>query len=136
MPGACSASRMPHLTGAGRNGMPRGLSAGGGAAAGFVTLQKTAAALLAGLRHAALPVVLDMLPVSEGVEDHATQAPLAVSKTAEIIALWRRLVALELMAGAQAVDLRPGHRLGQGTAAAYNEVRSLVEPLGADRPLG
>jgi histidine ammonia-lyase len=131
-----SAGRFLQLTGAGRNGLPRGLSLSGGTSVGFAALQKTVAALLAGIRHAALPVVLDMLPVAEGVEDHATQAPQAVGKAAEIIALWRRLVALELMAAAQAVDLRPGHRLGQGTAAVHDKVRSLVDPFDEDRPLG
>ena len=52
--------------------------------------------------------MLDFLPVSEGVEDHATQTPLAIAKCAEMIALWRRLIAFELMAAAQAVDLRDG----------------------------
>jgi histidine ammonia-lyase len=133
---AATVARFTHLTGPGRNGLPRNLSRRGGASAGFVSLQKTAAALLAGLRHAALPVVLDIVPVSEGVEDHATQAPLAVAKTARILELWWRLVALEAMAGAEAVDCRPGHRLGVGTAALHGAVRGIVAPLDIDRPLG
>ncbi len=132
---AC-AGRFIHLTGPGRNGLPRNLSAGGPGSAGFVPLQKTVAALLAALRRAAMPVILDTLPISEGVEDHATQAPLAVGKCAEIVELWRRLVALELMAAAQAVDLRAGHRLGDGTAAIQQKVRSRVEALTDERPLG
>lgn len=133
---AATVARFAHLTGPGRNGLPRNLSRRGGASAGFVSLQKTAAALLAALRHAALPVVLDIVPVSEGVEDHATQAPLAVAKTATILDLWWRLVALEAMAAAEAVDCRPGHRLGTGTAALHGAVRGVVGPLDVDRPLG
>lgn len=132
---ACAA-RFTQLTGPGRNGLPRNLSRRGGASAGFVSLQKTAAALLAALRHAAHPVVLDVVPVSEGVEDHATQAPLAVAKTATILDLWRRLVALETMAAAEAVDCRVGHRLGTGTAEIHARVRRSVAPLDVDRPLG
>jgi histidine ammonia-lyase len=131
---AC-AGRFVQLTGAGRNGLPRNLSPQGGASAGFVSLQKTAGALLAAIRRAAQPVILDVMPVSEGVEDHATQAPLAVSKCADIIGLWRRLVALELMAAGQAADLR-GRRLGQGTGRVQAALRRVVEPLDADRPLG
>ena len=130
---ACAA-RFTQLTGPGRNGLPRNLSRRGGASAGFVSLQKTAAALLAGIRHAAHPVVLDVVPVSEGVEDHATQAPLAVAKAAVILDLWRRLIALETMAAAEAVDCRGASRLGTGTAAVQAWVRSLVAPLEADRP--
>ena len=69
-------------------------------------LQKTVTAILAAIRHEANPVMLDFLPVSEGVEDHAAQTPLVVAKCARMIELWRRLIALELMAAAQAVDLR------------------------------
>lgn len=132
---ACAA-RFTQLTGPGRNGLPRNLSRRGGASAGFVSLQKTAAALLAAIRHAAQPIVLDVVPVSEGVEDHATQAPLAVAKTAAILDLWRRLVALETMAAAEAVDCRGGPGLGAGTGAVHAWVRGLVAPLDADRPLG
>ena len=129
------AARFVQLTGPGRNGLPRNLSPRGGASAGFVSMQKTAGALLAMIRHAAQPVILDVMPVSEGVEDQATQAPLAVEKCGEILSLYGRLLALELMAGAQAADLR-GTRLGAGTATLRAEVRDLVAPLDHDRPLG
>jgi histidine ammonia-lyase len=133
---AASAARFVQLTGPGRNGLPKYLSPVGGASAGFVPLQKAVSAILAAIRHKANPVVLDFLPVSEGVEDHATQAPLAVAKCADMVALWRRLVAFELMAAAQAVDLRDGLRLAPGTAAVHARVRGVVRPLHEDRPLG
>ncbi len=133
---AASAARFVQLTGPGRNGLPKYLSPVGGASAGFVPLQKAVSAILAAIRHKANPVLLDFLPVSEGVEDHATQAPLAVAKCADMVALWRRLVAFELMAAAQAVDLRDGLRLAPGTAAVHAQVRDLVRPLHEDRPLG
>jgi histidine ammonia-lyase len=133
---AASAARFIQLTGSSRNGLPKYLSSIGGASAGFVPLQKTVTAILAAIRHKANPVMLDFLAVSEGVEDHATQTPLAVTKTVEMIALWRRLVAFELMAAAQAVDLREGLRLASGTARVHASVRALVEPLQQDRPLG
>ena len=133
---AASAARFIQLTGSGRNGLPKYLSPVGGASAGFVPLQKTVAAILAAIRHKANPVMLDFLAVSEGVEDHATQTPLAVSKCAEMIALWRRLIAFELMAAAQAVDLREGLTLAPGTAAIHAAVRAHVAMLREDRPLG
>jgi histidine ammonia-lyase len=134
---AASAARFVQLTGSGRNGLPKYLSPVGGASAGFVPMQKTVSAILATIRHKANPVVLDFLPVSEGAEDHATQTPLAVAKCAQMIALWRRLAAFELMAAAQAVDLMGNSiRLAPGTAAVHARVRKLVEPLHEDRPLG
>lgn len=99
-------------------------------------LQKTVTSILAAIRHKANPVMLDFLPVSEGVEDHPTQTPLAVSKCAAMIALWRRLIAFELMAAAQAVDLRDGLTLAPRTAAIHTAIRALVPALKEDRPLG
>lgn len=133
---AASAARFVQLTGAARNGLPKYLSPVGGASAGFVPLQKAVSTILAATRHKANPVTLDFLPVSEGVEDHATQTPLAVAKCADMVALWRRLVAFELMAAAQAVDLRDGMQLAPGTAAVHARVRCLVRQLHEDRPLG
>ncbi|MGX8013059.1 HAL/PAL/TAL family ammonia-lyase [Mesorhizobium sp. ORM8.1] len=133
---AACAARFIQLTGSTRHGLPKYLSPVGGASAGFVPLQKTVTAILAGIRHKANPVMLDFLPVSEGVEDLATQAPLAVAKCAEMIALWRRLITFELMAAAQAVDLREGATLAPATGAIHTAVRSHVATLKEDRPLG
>jgi len=133
---AACAARFIQLAGSGRNGLPKYLSPVGGASAGFVPLQKTVAAILAAIRHKANPVMLDFLAVSEGVEDHATQTPLAVSKCADMIALWRRLIALELMAAAQAVDLRDGLTLAPATGVIHAAVRTHVARLNEDRPLG
>jgi histidine ammonia-lyase len=133
---AACAARFIQLAGSGRNGLPKYLSPVGGASAGFVPLQKTVAAILIAIRHKANPVMLDFLAVSEGVEDHATQTPLAVSKCADMIALWRRLIALELMAAAQAVDLRDGLTLAPATGVIHAAVRTHVARLNEDRPLG
>lgn len=133
---AACVARFIQLTGPGRNGLPKYLSPVGGASAGFVPLQKTVTSILASIRHKANPVMLDFLPVSEGVEDHATQTPLAVSKCAAMIALWRRLIAFELMAAAQAIDLREGLVLAPRTDAIHAAVRALIPALREDRPLG
>ncbi|WP_137934292.1 HAL/PAL/TAL family ammonia-lyase [Mesorhizobium comanense] len=133
---AATTARFIQLTGSGRNGLPKYLSPVGGASAGFVPLQKTATSILAAIRHKANPVMLDFLPVSEGVEDHATQSPLAVAKCTDMIALWRRLIAFELMAAAQAVDLREGSTLAPRTAAVHTAIRTLFPSLREDRPLG
>lgn len=131
-----SAARFIQLTGSGRNGLPKYLSPVGGASAGFVPMQKTVTAIAAQIRHKANPVMLDFMPVSEGVEDHATQSAFAVNKCADMLDLWRQLIACEMLAAAQGVDLRPGHRCGQGTAQTYDFVRGLVEKLEEDRQLG
>lgn len=133
---AASAARFIQMTGAGRNGLPRYLSPVGGASAGFVPMQKTVAALMADIRHKANPVMLDFLAVSEGVEDHATQSALVVRKLGEMVELWRLLIACEMLAAAQAVDQRPGHRCGHKTAVFHAFVRKLSPTMIEDRSLG
>ncbi|RWE77025.1 MAG: histidine ammonia-lyase [Mesorhizobium sp.] len=133
---AACAARFIQLTGSSRHGLPKYLSPIGGASAGFVPLQKTVTAILAGIRQKANPAMLDFLPVSEGVEDHATQTPLTIAKCAEMIVLWRRLIALELMAAAQAVDLRERLVLAPATGVVHAAVRSHVATLKEDRSLG
>lgn len=133
---AASAARFIQLTGSGRNGLPKYLTPVGGASAGFVPLQKTVTAILGAIRHKANPAMLDFLPVSEGVEDHATQTPLTIAKCSDMIALWRRLIGFELLAGAQAAGLRDGLVPAPGVATVLAAVRSLAVPLREDRPLG
>ncbi len=133
---SASAARFIQLTGSSRSGLPRYLSPVGGRSAGFVPMQKTVTALMASIRHKANPVMLDFLAVSEGVEDHATQSLMTVRKLGEMLSLWRLLVACEMVAAAQAVDLREGHVCGSGTQRAYDMIRDVVPMLSNDRPLG
>ncbi|HWL67295.1 MAG TPA: aromatic amino acid lyase [Geminicoccus sp.] len=128
--------RFLQLTGGRRAGLPLGLSPIGGMAAGLVPLQKTAMALMGEIRRHAAPVMLDWWPVAAGVEDHATQAPLVVEKAGGILTAWRHLVAIELLAAAQALDLQDGPALGDPLARLQQEVRARVAFLSADRPPG
>lgn len=121
----------PHLS-----GLPKYLSPVGGASTGFNSLQKTASALYGEIRLKAGPASLDAVPVSEIVEDHAPQSPLAIAKLAEQMDLFRMLVAIEAMVAAQAADLRGFASLGAGSGLVYRAVRSVVPKLEADRETG
>ena len=64
-------------------------------------------------------------------------APSVLSKIEAMIERLRYLVAIELVASAQAVDLRGvAGELGSGTQRAYRKVRQLVLPLEEDRAQG
>ena len=113
--------------------LPRYLSPVGGGSAGYVPVQKLAAALLGEIRLLATPASLDAMPVSDAVEDVAPQTPLAISKVADLLEPLRILVAVEALVAAQAVDLRAGARLAPPTRRLHEAVRSVVAPLEADR---
>ena len=113
----------------GFSGLPTGLSMVPGlSASGVGMLNIFAAALSAELRAMAYPVSLGAGSVGEGVEDHASMAPLSVRRTQESLALAIKVAAMELIVAARAVDLRGRMQLGSGTQAAYDTVRAIVGP--------
>lgn len=120
------------------SGLPLQLTRHGPDHSGFAAVPKTLVALHAAIRHLANPASLDIVPVSETVEDHASMAPQAAAKVDAMAPYLRRLAAAELLAAAQAVDLRdlPAGALGAGAARAHAAVRARVSALDFDRPLG
>ncbi|HET8977684.1 MAG TPA: aromatic amino acid ammonia-lyase [Solirubrobacteraceae bacterium] len=113
------------------SGLPTGLARQEGPTGGLRPLGRQFAALASETRLHANPVSLDYRgQLAEGVEDHASMAPLSVSTTSELVSLVHRLIALELIIAAQGVDLRGGpDRLGAGTARAYAVVRGYAGTL-------
>jgi len=120
------------------SGLPLQLTRRGPGHSGFATIQKTLAALYNEIRHFAQPAMLDCLPVSEAVEDHASMAPNVMAKTASMLPALRYLAAIEFVTAAQAIDLRAFEHngLGAGAREAYAAVRAVVPFLDEDRPLG
>jgi histidine ammonia-lyase len=120
------------------SGLPLQLTRHGPEQSGFATAQKPLTALANDIRHLANPACLDYLPVSEGIEDHATMAPRCVSKLEEMRERFVALMAIEAVIAAQAVDLRPaGVRatLGAGARRIFEGVRKRCAFLDDDRPL-
>ena len=112
------------------SGLPTGLAPQDGPTGGLRPLGRWCAALGAEARHVANPVSLGYgAQLAEGVEDHASMAPLSVRKPSELVSLGHRMVAHELICAAQAVDLRGRRPLGQGTRVAYECVRECVPRL-------
>jgi histidine ammonia-lyase len=62
-------------------------------------------------------------------------APLSARRLADMIGLCARVVAIEFVVAAQAIDLRAPGQLGLGTSRAYRMVRELVPFTQADGTL-
>jgi histidine ammonia-lyase len=134
---AIATFRIAKLMSPGFSGLPRFLTPkAAGARTGFATVQKTASALEAEIRHLALPLGAMTAPVADGVEDYAPMTPRVVEKTHEIVRRLARLAAIELVVAAQAVDLGDRRKLGRGTAQAFAFVRKHIARLDEDRPTG
>ncbi|WP_077073574.1 HAL/PAL/TAL family ammonia-lyase [Mailhella massiliensis] len=113
--------------------LPRFLSPDGTSVMAYTTNQKTFSALEAEIRHLSNPVSVDYMALSGEVEDHASNAPLVVRKTARILDNLRYMLGMEAYHAAQAVDLRGLAPLGAVTARAYEAVRAVIPFLEHDR---
>jgi histidine ammonia-lyase len=115
-----------------QSGLPEGLALEPGVADdGLAEFGISVQALTAEARLLAQPVSYEVVSTTqaEGVEDRMTMAPLAVRRLAEQLSLGRRIVAIELVVAAQAVDLRGREPLGAATAGLYESVRKLIPAL-------
>jgi histidine ammonia-lyase len=120
-------------------GLPAFLSEDPGVNSGLMIAQYTAAAMVAALRAAATPLAVQSMSTSAGQEDHVSMGWTAAMRTRRSVADLRRVVAVEALCAAQALDLRetldPEARLqaGPGTAAVRKSLRRHVAHLGPDR---
>jgi histidine ammonia-lyase len=123
----------PELSG----GLPSMLAADAGLDSGMMMVQYTQAALVADNKVLAHPDSVDSIPSSANQEDHVSMGANAARHSREVLDNVRYVLAIELMAAAQGVDLRPDGpaKLGAGTRAVYEAVRSRVNRLQHDRAL-
>ncbi len=117
------------------SGLPDFLVEGKGLNSGLMVAQYTAAALVSENKVLSHPASVDSISVSADQEDHVSMGPIAVRKCTEILKNVRTVVAIEMMAAAQAFEFHDGRRPGRGTAIAYDLIRREVPPLVDDRVL-
>jgi len=117
-------------------GLPSMLVPTSGLHSGLMMVQYTAAALVSDNKTLAHPDSVDSIPSCANQEDHVSMGANAARHALEIVDNVRHVIAIELLAAAQGIDLRPDGpaRLGLGTAAAYTAVRGCVSFLARDRP--
>jgi histidine ammonia-lyase len=88
------------------------------------------------LRELAAPVTLDLPPLDLAVEDHATNAPLAVARSEQALDLLDDLLTVELLVAADGLRLggTSTDGLGRGTSAAVGALDRLREEIGRSAP--
>jgi histidine ammonia-lyase len=113
-----------------RGTLPDFLTREGGLNSGFMLAQYTAAALASENKANVHPASADTIPTSANWEDHVSNGPIAARQARRVIRNLERILAIELLAAAQAVDYRrevmPGACHGRGTQVAYDLVRTRV----------
>jgi len=121
----------PSLT----EGLPPFLVEEGGLNSGFMIPQYVAASLVSENKVLAHPASVDSIPTSAGQEDHVSMGNAAGLKALVVLDNAERTLAIELLAGAQAIEFLAPLRPGEGVRAVHALVRSLSERLVEDRSL-
>jgi histidine ammonia-lyase len=134
--GAMSERRIDRLVNSLVSGLPAFLAADSGAGSGFMIAQYTAVALAGENRRRAAPASLDGGITSGLQEDHLSHATPAALKLLEILRNTEAILGVELLAAAQAYDLKPdAPPRAPATDAMYRRVRRSVAFYRDDRPL-
>ena len=133
--GALSERRIALLIDATLSGLPPFLVRDGGVNSGFMIAHVTAAALASENKLLAHPASVDSLPTSANQEDHVSMATFAARKLGEISANTANILAIELLAAAQGVDLRAPIVTSQRLQGVMREIRARVPHYDIDRYL-
>jgi histidine ammonia-lyase len=115
-------------------GLPPFLAEKPGLYSGFMLSQYTAGTLIVEQRMLSAPAACASIPAAADQEDFVSMGMNTAIKNGQIIENACGVLGIELIAAAQALDIRGG-RMGKGTAAAHRVIREHVEYLGEDRPL-
>jgi histidine ammonia-lyase len=116
-------------------GLPPFLARHPGTQSGFMIVHVAAVSLLNEAKVLAHPASIDNLPTSGGKEDHVSMGMTCALKLRSIVGLAENLFAIELLAGAEALEHRHPLKAGRGVERAFNILRKIAPPLTEDRSL-
>src|SRR6266566_4368328 len=116
------------------SGLPPFLARDPGVESGFMTPQIAAAALVAECRVLATPASVQSVPTEGNQEDIVPMGMTAAWKAERILGNAARIVAVELLAGAQGLEFLKPLAPGQGVRRTYAAVRRVAAALDGDRP--
>lgn len=108
------------------NGLPPFLAKCSGLNSGFMIVQYTAASLVSENKVLAHPASVDSIPSSANQEDHVSMGSISARKAQSILENSRKVIAMELLTAAQAIDFREKAQLGDKTVRAYEYIRSII----------
>lgn len=133
--GALSERRTALLTDANMSTLPAFLVAEPGLNSGFMIAHVTAAALAAENKLLSHPASVDSMPTSANQEDHVSMATHGARRLSDMVENTAHIVAIELMAAAQGIDLRLPLATSPRLLRAQAAIRERVAFLGNDRLL-
>jgi len=101
--------RRTYLLVSGQRGLPHFLAKNPGLNSGFMIAQYTAAAIVSQNKQYCSPASVDSIVSSNGQEDHVSMGANAATKLRRVVLNVQRVLAIELLTAAQALELRRPH---------------------------
>jgi histidine ammonia-lyase len=131
--GAISERRIERLVNPALSDLPAFLAREGGVESGLMLAHVTAAALASENKSLAHPASVDSIPTSANKEDHVSMGATAARKAARVVANTARVLAVEALAAAQALEFRKPLRTSAPLDAAYRGLRERIPAYDRDR---
>jgi histidine ammonia-lyase len=116
-------------------GLPAFLASEPGQRSGFMIAHYTAASLVSENRTLSFPASSDSIPTSAGQEDHVSMGATAGRKVLQVLANTEHVLAIEALAGAQAIEYRAPLQPARRTSQVVKLIRNESPPVVEDRAL-
>jgi histidine ammonia-lyase len=114
-------------------GLPPFLADDPGVDSGLMIAQYTQAGLVSENKRLATPASVDSIPSSAMQEDHVSMGWSSARKLRKVVDNLSRILAIELVTSARAIELRKGLTPGAAAASVIAELRKSVAGPGPDR---
>lgn len=115
------------------HGLPPFLAHDPGVDSGLMIAQYSAAGMVSEMKRLAVPASVDSIPSSAMQEDHVSMGWGAARKLRRSVDCLTRVIAIEIMTAARALDMRTPLRAGAATGAVLARLRLDVAGPGPDR---
>jgi histidine ammonia-lyase len=127
--------RRTYLLISGQRGLPPFLAPDAGLNSGFMIAQYTAASIVSQNKGLCMPASVDSIVSSNGQEDHVSMGANAATKLYRLVRNVQRVLAIELLTAAQALELRRPLKSSPQLERVYEMVREVASFMGKDRLL-
>lgn len=128
-----SEQRLEKLVNPAISGLPAFLTEQGGLNSGFMIVQVAAASIVSENKTLCHPACVDTIPTSADKEDHVSMGAWAARKAAQVVVNSRRVLAMELMAAAQGIDLLRPLKSSVKIESIHKKIRKQVPKMVQDR---
>ena len=124
--------RRTYLLVSGQRGLPPFLAPDAGLNSGFMIAQYTAAAIVSQNKQFCTPSSVDSIVSSNGQEDHVSMGANAAVKLRKVIQNVQRVLAIELLTAAQALELRRPKKSSPALEQVFQSLRATTSFMAQD----